>query len=291
MIPTPAAESPRAHTPPKRLTASFYFKLLFVTLAAILLSVVHSSSARAQINYGSFNGTTVNYLTVTEQSTTGDALPLFNAPALSADSLDFNPIGFDASAAGAAGLDNTGGRLTFTIQAHAGQSIPIITFGEAGDTALAGLGTDATSSQVTASGTITISAVDGAAIAPVTQPIALTFNPSGGTYGLASDGGSLPIFHTQWTGSVSISVPSILTGAGVPFTQGATSVSIDLVNTLTATSQAGTNSLIGKKDFSVAVVPIPEPTTLTLFALALISIGAVRRLSTTRTHLRHNQTQ
>jgi hypothetical protein len=282
MIPTATFKKQRAHTL-NHIPARSRFHLLIAPLSAILFSLVHAPPIVAQINYGSFNGTTVSYINVTEQTTTGDSLPLFGPPTPSFDSLDFNPVGFDAAAAGAAGLDNTGSRLTFTIQAHAGQSIPIITFGEAGDTTLAGAGTDSTSSQVTANGTITISAVDGAAIVPITQPIALTFNPSGGTYGLASDGGGLPIFHTEWSGSLSLNVSQILTNSGVPFMQGATSVSIDLVNTLTATSQADTNALIGKKDFGVSVVPIPEPATLALFALALISLVGVRAFST-RTH-------
>jgi hypothetical protein len=284
MIPKMVAGSRHARSAPSSFAARSFFNLLFATLGAILLFLCHSPPALAQINYGSFTGATVNYINVTEQSTTGDSLPLFGTPALSFNSLDFNPTGFDAAAAGAAGLDNTGGRLTFTIQAHAGQSIPIIFFSEAGDTALAGAGTDNTSTQVTANGTITINAVDGAAIAPITQPIALTFTPSGGTYGLATDGGGLPIFHTNWTGSLSLNVSQILTNSAVPFTLGATNVSIDLVNTLTATSQADTNSLIGKKDFGFAVVPIPEPASLALFALALIALFSVRFLPSTRMH-------
>ncbi len=205
----------------------------------------------------------------------------------SANSLDFNPAGFDAAAAGVAGLDNTGGRLTFAIQAHAGQSIPIITFSEAGDTALTGAGTDSTSTQVAASGTITINAVDGAAIMPIVRPIALTFTPSGGTYGLASDGGGLPIFHTNWTGSLSLNVASILNTESVPFSLGATNVSIDLVNTLAARSEAGTNSLIGKKDFGVTVVPIPEPSTFALLALASIAFFGLTRFKRTSRTLRH----
>jgi hypothetical protein len=283
MVPTPTIKMQRAHTL-NHISARSRFDPLYAPLAAILFSLVHAPPTVAQINYGSFVGATVDYINVTEQTTSSDSLPLFGPPTPSFDSLDFNPVGFDAAAAGALGLDNTGSRLTFTIQAHAGQSIPIITFGEAGDSTLAGPGTDATSSQVTANGTITISAVDGAAIVPITQPIALTFSPSGGTYGLASDGGGLPIFHTNWTGSLALNVSQILTNSGASFIQGATSVSIDLVNTLTATSQADTNSLIGKKDFGVSVVPIPEPATLALFALALISFIGVRTLSPRRTH-------
>ncbi len=177
--------------------------------------------------------------------------------------------------------------MTFRIQAHAGQSIPIIRFSEAGDTTLTGAGTDNTSTQVTASGTITINAVDGAAIPPIVRPIALTFTPSGGTYGLATDAGGLPIFHTNWTGSLALNVAQILTTESVPFSFGATNVSIDLVNTISARSEAGTNSLIGKKDFGVTVVPIPEPSTFVLLGLASITFFGVTRLKRTSRTMRH----
>jgi hypothetical protein len=275
VVETAVAESQRVHSLPKRVAASSFLNWLFASLAAILLSLFHSQAGVAQINYGSFTGANVNYINVTEVSTSGDSLPLFGPPVLSANSLDFNPVGFDAGAAGAAGLDSTGSRLTYSIQAHAGEGIPIIFFSEAGDTTLVGAGTDNTSTQVTANGTITINAVDGAPIAPIVRPIALTFTPSGGSYGLTSDGGGLPIYHTSWSGSLSVNVASILTTASVPFTMGATNVSIDLVNTLTAKSEAGTQALIGKKDFGVTVVP--EPGSLVLLALALIPLFGVTR--------------
>jgi hypothetical protein len=251
---------------------------LFPSLLANLLVLSRSSVSIAQINYGSFSGATVNYIDVTETSTTGDPLPLFGAPVLSADSLDFNPVGFDAGAVGAGGMNNTGARVTFRIQAQAGHAIPAITFGESGDAILAGAGTDNTFAQATANGTITINSVDGVAITPVVRPITLALAPSGGDYRLLSDGGGLPIFHTQWNGFLSLNIAQILTNEAIPFSLGATSVSIDLVNFLAAQSEAGTESLIGKKDFGVTV--IPEPSSLVLWALAMIAaVGVAKRRS------------
>jgi hypothetical protein len=232
------------------------------------------------INYPSHIGTTVDYLNVTEDTTTGDSQPLFGAPIYSADSIDFNPVGFDAAAAGTGDSDTTGARLTFMIMSHPGKAITNISFSEAGDTTLGGLGNDSTSTSVTASGTITINEVDGAAIAPLVSPIALTFTPSGGTYGLGSDGAGGPIFHTPWTGSLLVNIGPILTQAGIPFTFGASKVSIDLVNTLTATSQFGTASVISKKDFGgiSITVNIPEPASVLLASSAFLGcVGLLLR--------------
>jgi hypothetical protein len=93
---------------------------------------------------------------------------------------------------------------------------------------------------------------------------------------LVSDGGGLPVFHTSWTGSQSINLAQILTSEAVPFTLGATAIAVDLTNTLTATSEAGTAALINKQDFggiSITVV-VPEPATIILATLGLLaSIG------------------
>jgi hypothetical protein len=218
----------------------------------------------------------VDYIDVTEDSTTGDAVPLFGSPIVTGNSIDFNPVGFDAGASGAGGSDSTGSRLTFMVQSHPGHAVSQINLSESGDTTLSGSGTDLTSTDVTASGTITIHQVDGSAIMPIVRPIAVLFTPSGGDYGLASDAGGLPIFHTSWSGSRSINIAQILMSEGVPFTFGATTVALDLTNTLTATSQAGTTAVINKQDFggvSITVV-VPEPASFILAALGfLVSMG------------------
>jgi hypothetical protein len=243
------------------------------------ITAPYQAALAVPINYGSHVGTTVDYLNVTEDTTTGDTLPLFGAPIFSADSIDFNPVGFDAAASGTGDSDTTGARLTFTIMAHAGKAVTNINFSEAGDTTLGGLGNDSTATSVTASGTVTISQVDGVNIAPLVRPIALTFSPSGGTYGLLSDGAGGPIFHTPWTGSLLLNVNSILTTAGVPFSFGASKVEIDLVNTLTATTQTGTAAVISKKDFGgiSITVNIPEPGTLMLAGLAVLGLMSFSR--------------
>jgi hypothetical protein len=172
--------------------------------------------------------------------------------------------------------------LTFSIQAAAGFAITNVQFSEAGDVTLAGAGTDGTNAIVTAAGTLTINSVDGAAITPIVRPISLSFTPSGGSYGLASDGGGLPIYHTQWTGSLGVNVAQILTSESVPFSLGATHVSIDIVNTLSAISEAATQSLIYKKDFGAVAIMVPEPGAALLVGLGIAGLAVSRRFRGTK---------
>lgn len=249
-------------------------------LAVVGWCVWATVAQAAPINYGNFSGNTVDFLNVTEDANSaGDAPPLFGPPAVAGDSLDFDPVGFNASATGAAGIDVTDGNLSFTIRAKQGYAIDMFSLSEAGDTTLAGFGTDGTFTSVTAIGVLNIEAVDGVGIATIAVPFSLTFNPSGGTYGLASDGGGGPLFSTGWSGSLVKNVEQELINNNVPFTLGATQISINLDNTLTALSEAGTFSLIAKKDFGgVSItVNIPEPATWLMVSLGGLAVAACGR--------------
>lgn len=239
-------------------------------VAVLCVLALVSGALAAPINYGNFSGNTVDFLSVTEDTNSaGDAPPLFGAPSVSGDSIDFDPVGFNASASGAAGIDVTDGNLKFTIKAKQGYAIDMLSLSEAGDTTLAGFGTDATFTSVTAIGVLNIDAVDGVAIAPISVNFSLAFAPSGGTYGLATDGGGGPLYAGGWSGSLLKNVEQVLIDNNVAYTLGATQVSINLDNTLTALSEAGTFSLIAKKDFGgVSItVNIPEPATWLLVSM------------------------
>jgi hypothetical protein len=254
---------------------------LLVALAMLSLVALAPMALAVPINYGDFSGTTVDYLDVEEDTNSGDTLPLFGAPSVSGDSLDFDPVGFDAHATGAAGVDVTDGNLNFMIMAKAGNAIDMVSLSEAGDTTLAGFGTDMTFTSVTGVGVLNILAVDGVGITPIAVPINLAFTPSGGTYGLATDGGGGPLFSSGWSGSWLKNIEQELINNSVPYTLGATKVSINLDNTLTALSEAGTFALIAKKDFGgVSItVNIPEPATWLLVSLCgvLAAAGSRRR--------------
>ena len=271
----------------------------FVFAVIIVLAVVARWSSAALINYGNHAGTHVTYTSVTEDSGADEPLPLLNAPIVTGNSMDFNPIGFDASSSGA-GSDTTNVNLVFGVAAKSGSRIGSITLAEAGDTTLAGNvapGSMATSSAVFASGVLDIHEVNFSSINTISVPFAFTFSPSGGTFFLGTDGGGGPLFNTQWTGSVTLDIHAILIANGfiIPPGQvdpdgGATRISIDMDNTLAAVSQLGTSALIDKKDFGASVVrfnvptepggdvEVPEPAG----AAALLAIAAAATFSARR---------
>jgi hypothetical protein len=241
----------------------------------LLAAIVGSPALGAQINYGSHMGNDVTYVNVTEDSGADEPLPLFGPPTVTGNSIDFNPLGFDATSGGVAS-DITDSNLVFMVVAKPGMRIDSMTINEAGDTTQAGNvapGSMGTSSAVFASGVLDIHEVDFQGINHISVPFSFTFSPSGGTYFLGTDGGGGPIYNTQWTGSVTLDIEAILIANGID--QGATKISIDMDNTLVATSQLGTTATIAKKDlggFSVAVMTsrvIPEPSAGMLAAFVL----------------------
>ena len=264
----------------------------------LVLLVLPRPSPAALINYGSHNASHFTFVNVTEDSTLAEPLPLFGAPVVTGDSIDFNPVGFDALSTGG-GADPTESNLTFGLTAKSGSRIRRVTFGEAGDTTLGGNvapGSTATASAVSASGALQIHEVNFQAINPISVPFSLSFSPSGGTFFLGTDGGGGPIFHTQWTGSVTLDIEAVLIANGIAITPGlidpdggATRVSIDLDNRLEALSQQGTSAAIGKKDFGAVVIranvpgepggdpEVPEPASAALLALALAAPMLRRR--------------
>lgn len=220
----------------------------------------------ATISYGNVAGSTVVYQNVTESSGT-DAPPLFGAPSIFGDTLDFNPIGFTASSSGGGAPDITDGQLNFTIKANSGYIIPFVNFSERGDFTLAGTGTALTYASVSATVFIDILEVDGVTITPLSLSASLVFSP------VAGGGFTLPGFpgpgSTLWTGSLMWDVNASLTAANIPFLYGATKIDFALDNTLVAASEAGSSAFIAKKDFkglgiTVFNPNVPEPSVLAI---------------------------
>ena len=268
------ARSVRSHFSARR------FRTLAVWAGAILVGLAVQSAQAAQIDYGDFTAATVDYLDVVEDSVT-DPTPLFGQPAVVGDSLDFDPVGFGATATGALGIDGTDGNIKFGIMAHANHGISSVKLSEAGDVTLFGFGTDFTYASVTGTGLLQITHVDGnSLLSPINVPIMMTFTPSGGTYGLLSDGGGGPNYHAFWSGYDYLDLDQALIDNGITnFVRGATKVSIDMDNTLTAASEANTFALIAKKEFGglSVTVNIPEPAACLLAGIGLLAVVANRR--------------
>jgi hypothetical protein len=254
----------------------------------LALALVARPSLGAQINYGTHMGSDVTYVNVTEDSGADEPLPLLGAPTVTGNSIDFNPVGFDASSANG-GSDITNSNLLFMVEAKANSRIQSITLTETGDTTLAGNvspGSMGTSSAVFASGVMDIHEVDFQGINHISVPFSMTFNPSGGTYFLGTDGGGGPMFNTQWSGSVAIPIEQILIANGFDIDRdsGATKISVDLDNVLVAVSQPGTSALIDKKDFGAVSIrvdvggaAIPEPAAFALAGIGMLGLIMKRR--------------
>jgi hypothetical protein len=252
-------------------------------LPALLGAVLFSAQAfAAPINYGDFPGASVMYTQVTEDANSaGDAPPLFGPPTITGDSMDFNPVGFSASSQNG-GVDVTDGQLSFGIMANPGKAITNVAISEAGDTTLAGFGNDTTFSSVTTNLFVDILEVDGVPLSPtVSISTNLVFTPSGGTYGLGTDGGGGPVFNTGWSGTKVVDILAELASRNIAYQFGATKVAVNLDNTLTAISQNGTSALIAKKDADgvTIVTNFPEPASWTLALIALAAARLGRRSS------------
>ncbi len=274
------------------------FSLFMCAALVISLLLPAATSLAGTINYvgpdtdpngmNGWMGDTVWYTAVSESNTedpNGGAAMLFGAPtAVTGDSIDFDPMGFQAKSDATTGhaADITDGQLNFMVQAKELSVIENIKFLERGDTTLAGIGTDFTSTAVFANIFVDVIEIDGApAPGAINLTTSMVFTPSDGDYGLLTDGGGGPVFNTAWSGEGMIDINAELDLLGIPYTFGATKVNVAIDNTLVATSENGNSSFIQKKDADGVTITtnIPEPTTALLLLSGLLAGVASRRRS------------
>jgi hypothetical protein len=237
-----------------------------------------------QINYGDRVGSGVTYQMIIEDSGTDPVPPaMFGAPTVGGNSLNFNPVGFDASSSNGSAADITDGQLTFMIAVNNknAQHMTGFRLSEVGDTTLSGnvpVGSVATSSSALITPVVEIVEVDGIGITPImVSGLAAQFTqlpgntPTDASWTLGVDGNGGPIFSTQWAGVLDVDLEDALIDSGRAFSRGVTKVSVNINNVLAATSETGTSSTIAKKDMLIIttdVIPEPAAICLALWALA-----------------------
>lgn len=261
-------------------TTSRTFLSSLVALALIFSTAMVSQAA--SINHGNFMGTEVNYVSVTESSTT-DTVPLFGTPIVVGNQLRFfepvplpNPsLGFGAFSVGGT-ADVTDGFLSFMLRSKPGKGIGLLSFREGGDYSLAGFAPD--QAKVIASlivNSIRVDEVSGLAVAPIPVP-----GPHVATsmYQLPGDP---PV--DNWSNFLGYNIQAAVENAGYPSTSAATKITVRLNDTLQALSQSSSVANIVKKQFNVNVETridrdfVPEPSSMALALFSMIALASSRR--------------
>ena len=217
----------------------------------------------APMTYGPYTGDTVTFVSVTEASVT-DPLPLFDEPAVVGNSLIFDPTSSFVAETIGLSADPTDGKLDILIEADGSQGIRGIDLEESGSVSLSADNENgAAMAAVSTPIKLIVRAVDGEEQEdPPVLETEVAFSPSGGIWIFTEDGF---LSNEPWSGSLSIDVTGFLSDKGI--SGSATRVLVTLDNILFASSQAGAEAYIDKKEFRI-VVRTPEPTTLALLAIA-----------------------
>jgi hypothetical protein len=250
----------------------------YALLALLALLVAPAVSSATIFNYTDQVGSSIKFVNISE-NTHADPLPLFGAPTVAGDSLDFSPINFFSNSQFAAPpFDLTDGLLKFTGMSLPGFAIENIKFDEGGALSVVGpAATDVTFVDVSAVGFVDVLEVDGVPINKERIDVNLTFSfgvLGNGTWRRVSEGfanGQL------WTGSQFIDIKQELINRGVPVVNGATLIDVVIDNSLYAQSELVGGAYIDKKDFFTVTTNIPEPTSCLMALVGLVGMVMASR--------------
>jgi hypothetical protein len=235
-----------------------YLPLIFLLGLSCLACLTHSAEAYF-IPYGDFSATTVDFIGVSETSTTEpEGTALFGRPVVTGTQALFFPSQFVSESSGSMSSDTTAGSLSMTIRAHDGFAIAGISILGIGSASLLGTSrTDVT--RATVGGTLTVAGLD---------PISLTVSPGGGVYTLCDDHG-----FTSFSTSISVDLSD----------PGMTEVGFWLENILTTSSEEGTTAKIQQQflqngvSMEIYTAPVPLPGAAWLLITGLSAGACLRR--------------
>ncbi len=241
-------------------------------LCAAMLAFNTTSSLAVPINYGDFGpdppGVTM-YLAVTESSATDPVPPgRYGPPDLIGNVLDFDPTEFVAFAT-ASNLDITDVQLNFTVMTLPGTAVQSLSISEEGDYTLFGSGTGVTQVAAGLAIQVDILEVDG-----VLLPGPLSVSASDSlSFDLINDPGVVE----PWSNGLTIDLLAALNLAEIPFELGVTKAKVVIDDQLLAISEPNSIAFIAKKDFTIDVEAVPEPTSLAMMMIAIAAYGVAFR--------------
>ena len=248
--------------------------MLKKAILTLCLAAMASPVSADMFSYGDFTGNTVMYLDVRED-TRDTPNPLFGAPDIKGDKLDFDPTMFRAGpiSDGSVVVD---AQLNFTLMSNSNDAgITDVIIEENGDFTLSGLGNAEALATVGTNVNFTVLEIDGLP-APLGLPdgsAMMMFSPdAAGQFSLDDEGISTA---APWSGMLNLDIAAFLASNNVGGT--ATKIEFAIDNTLTAAAANGGSAFIAKKDFNGVSITVPEPSSLTLLGSLLLCYLGLRR--------------
>jgi len=243
--------------------------LLTCLLPAVCLVVLASTDASA-VNYGTYTGTSVEYVNVTES----DTLPQLGAPTLSGSSLVFNPTSFSSTASGSGDYSSniTDSQITTQIYSVGDYRLDTIRIQASGSYEFTGTGTQDTMANAYVTVTVTVFGLDGKDLLQplVLDDVTLSMSPTDGMFNMRDSPSS-----STWTGDASIDILAALTKAN--YSGHATRVLLYLDDTLSTLSEDGSSVTLRNGDSGGLILTVPEPATLSLMILGGLFALRLRR--------------